>query len=54
MSLFVSGLAFAGNALLIEEAKIGILMGSLLSSVVGFTILRLTSKHQQAENPPLT
>lgn len=54
MSLFVSGLAFAGNVLLIEEAKIGILMGSLLSSVVGFTILRLTSKHQQAESPPLT
>jgi NhaA family Na+:H+ antiporter len=45
MSLFVSGLAFAGNDFLIEEAKIGILLGSLVSSVVGYTILRLTSKH---------
>lgn len=48
MSLFVSGLAFTGNALLIEEAKIGILLGSLLSSVVGYAILRMTSKHQPA------
>lgn len=45
MSLFVSGLAFADNNFLIEEAKIGILLGSLVSSVVGYTILRLTSKH---------
>lgn len=46
MSLFISGLAFAGNDLLIEEAKIGILMGSLLSAVVGYVILRLTAKHE--------
>lgn len=42
MSLFISGLAFAGNALLIEEAKIGILMGSLLSAVAGYALLRLS------------
>lgn len=46
MSLFISGLAFAGNDLLIEEAKIGILMGSLLSALVGYVILRLTAKHE--------
>jgi NhaA family Na+:H+ antiporter len=45
MSLFVSGLAFAGNDFLIEEAKIGILLGSLVSSVVGYAVLRMTSKH---------
>ena len=50
MSLFVSGLAFAGNNLLIEEAKIGILLGSLISSLAGYTILRLTGRH--VENTP--
>ncbi|MFK7843210.1 MAG: Na+/H+ antiporter NhaA [Sphingorhabdus sp.] len=40
MSLFIGALAFPGNELLIEEAKIGVLMGSLLSAVVGFLILR--------------
>ena len=52
MSLFVSGLAFTGNALLIEEAKIGILLGSLISSVVGYVILRLTTKHPEEANLP--
>ena len=45
MSLFISGLAFAGNSLLIEEAKIGILMGSLVSALAGYTILRMTTRH---------
>lgn len=52
MSLFVSGLAFAGNTLLIEEAKIGILIGSLLSSVVGYTILRMTTEHPEENGLP--
>ena len=43
MSLFIGALAFPGNALLIEEAKIGVLIGSVLSAVVGFTILRFAS-----------
>ncbi|WP_100259525.1 Na+/H+ antiporter NhaA [Qipengyuania seohaensis] len=52
MSLFISGLAFAGNALLIEEAKIGILMGSFVSAVVGYTILRMTTDHPEDEKSP--
>ncbi len=40
MSLFIGALAFPGNELLIEEAKIGVLMGSFLSAVVGYCILR--------------
>ena len=52
MSLFISGLAFAGNTLLIEEAKIGILMGSVISAVVGFTILRLTTAHPDDVRSP--
>ena len=52
MSLFVSGLAFAGNALLIEEAKIGSLIGSLLSWLVGYTILRMTTRQPEENGLP--
>ena len=52
MSLFISSLAFAGNSLLIEEAKIGILMGSLISAVVGYTILRMTTDHPDDQRSP--
>ncbi|ALE17268.1 Na+ /H+ antiporter NhaA type [Altererythrobacter epoxidivorans] len=52
MSLFISGLAFAGNNLLIEEAKIGILMGSFISAVVGYSLLRMTTDHPDDEKSP--
>ncbi|WP_417319014.1 Na+/H+ antiporter NhaA [Erythrobacter aureus] len=45
MSLFISGLAFAGQQLLINEAKIGILLGSLISAIAGYAILRMSAKH---------
>ncbi len=45
MSLFIGGLAFPGNEILIEEAKIGILTGSAISAVLGFIVLRLTTTH---------
>jgi Na+:H+ antiporter, NhaA family len=41
MSLFIGALAFPGRPLLIEEAKIGILLGSILSALAGYAILRL-------------
>lgn len=40
MSLFIGGLAFPGNALLVDEVKIGVLMGSLLAGLAGFLLLR--------------
>ena len=40
MSLFIGALAFPGDALLVEEAKIGVLMGSILSALAGFAVLR--------------
>lgn len=40
MSLFIGLLAFAGNPLLQEEVKIGILGGSLLAGLLGWTVLR--------------
>lgn len=39
MSLFIGGLAFA-NPILIEEAKLGTLAGSILSAVLGYALLR--------------
>jgi NhaA family Na+:H+ antiporter len=40
MSLFIGALAFPGRPALVEEAKIGILLGSLLSAVAGYLLLR--------------
>ncbi len=52
MSLFISGLAFAGQQLLINEAKIGILLGSLLSAIVGYTVIRLSAAHPDDAKSP--
>ena len=43
MSLFIGGLAFPGNEALVDEVKIGVLAGSILSAVVGFAILRFAA-----------
>ena len=40
MSLFIGMLAFAPSALLVEEAKLGVIAGSLLSGVLGYLVLR--------------
>jgi NhaA family Na+:H+ antiporter len=40
MSLFIGNLAFPGVAHLIDEVKVGVLMGSILSAVVGVLLLR--------------
>ena len=45
MSLFIGGLAFPGSPELAEEAKIGILLGSFLSAIVGYLVLRFASPH---------
>ncbi|MFV0644427.1 MAG: Na+/H+ antiporter NhaA [Sphingomonadaceae bacterium] len=47
MSLFIGELAFPGYRSLIEEAKIGILMGSLVSAVLGYIVLRMTTEHPE-------
>ena len=52
MSLFISGLAFEGTQLLIDEAKLGILMGSALSAILGYTVLRLSAKHPDDVKSP--
>jgi NhaA family Na+:H+ antiporter len=42
VALFIAGLAFPGEASLLDEAKLGILVGSLVAGVVGAGVLRAT------------
>ena len=42
MSLFIAALAFPTDPQLADEAKIGIIAGSLLSALAGFLVLRFT------------
>ncbi|MFW2851033.1 Na+/H+ antiporter NhaA [Sphingomonas sp. TX0543] len=44
MSLFIGDLAFPGDGALVEEVKIGVLAGSLLSAVTGFAALALAGR----------
>ena len=44
MSIFIDYLAFAGSLRSIASAKIGIIIGSLVSGIVGYLILRFASK----------
>jgi len=46
MSIFVANLAFFGDAYLLDSAKAGILIGSLIAGVSGYLVLRLGSKKQ--------
>lgn len=53
MSLFIGGLAFPGNELLVDEVKIGVLLGSILSAVAGYAVLRSASTATpRIANPP--
>ena len=44
MSLFVGNLAFVDNTQYIDGVKIGVLTGSLLSTIFGYLVLLLSSK----------
>lgn len=44
MAIFVGNLAFAESPYYIDSAKIGILIGSIISALIGFIILRVKSK----------
>jgi Na+:H+ antiporter, NhaA family len=46
MSLFIGNLAFPGAAHLIDEVKVGVLMGSILSAIVGVLLLRSRLAHR--------
>jgi len=44
MSLFVGNLAFIENTQYIDGVKIGVLSGSLLSAIIGYLLLFISSK----------
>ncbi len=44
MAIFITSLAFKNSPVSIDSAKIGILIGSLISGILGFTILMWKSK----------
>jgi NhaA family Na+:H+ antiporter len=44
MSIFVANLAFFGNDYLLDSAKVGILIGSLIAGVSGYLVLRLSTR----------
>jgi NhaA family Na+:H+ antiporter len=44
MSIFIANLAFTESPIYVNSAKMGILIGSLLSGIIGYFILRISSK----------
>ena len=44
MSLFIAALAFPGDPDLVEQAKLGVLAGSLVSALAGYGVLRLAGR----------
>ena len=44
MAIFIASLAFSDSPEYIDSAKIGILIGSFISAIIGFLILRFSSK----------
>jgi Na+/H+ antiporter NhaA len=51
VSLFVAELAFTDEALR-EEAKVGVLVASLIAAVLGATLLRLARRRPRTDPPP--
>jgi NhaA family Na+:H+ antiporter len=51
MSLFIGALAFPRAPLLVEQAKLGVLAGSLVSAVLGYLVLRLAPSARNKPTP---
>jgi NhaA family Na+:H+ antiporter len=49
MSLFIGALAFPRDPLLVEEAKLGVLAGSLVSAILGFLVLRFAAPLKRSD-----
>ena len=48
MSLFIGALAFPERPALVEEAKIGVILGSVASAVAGYLVLRFARPHPES------
>jgi len=46
MSIFIDNLAFYGDLISINSVKVGIIIGSVISGIVGYLILRLATKKE--------
>ncbi|MEM7656362.1 MAG: Na+/H+ antiporter NhaA [Bacteroidota bacterium] len=53
MSIFVANLAFVGQPDLLDSAKLGILIGSLISGLLGYLILRTAPSSEEVEEGEL-
>lgn len=49
MSIFIANLAFAERAALVDSAKIGIIIGSLVSGIIGAIILKISGRQNAEE-----
>ena len=49
MSLFIGALAFPASPALVEQAKLGVLAGSLVSALLGFNLLRMASNRMDRD-----
>ncbi|MEO5787891.1 Na+/H+ antiporter NhaA [Gelidibacter sp.] len=47
MAIFIASLAFKNNQAYVDSAKIGILLGSVISAIIGYLILRFNSTKQE-------
>lgn len=52
VALFIASLAYPHSPVLLDQAKVGILLGSLAAGVCGFAILRLTPAAPEPEPEP--
>jgi len=50
MSLFIGALAFPDSQHLVNEVKVGVLMGSVLSAILGVVVL-LCARPRTSGNP---
>jgi len=46
MSIFIDNLAFYGDLISINSAKVGIIIGSVISGIIGYSILRFTTNEK--------
>ncbi|MBC8770035.1 Na+/H+ antiporter NhaA [Arenibacter sp. BSSL-BM3] len=49
MSIFIANLAFSDNVMLIDSAKVGILIGSVFSGLVGYLVLRFSGRKEKGQ-----
>jgi NhaA family Na+:H+ antiporter len=49
VALFIAALAYGVAPAYLDEAKLGILFGSLVAGTIGFVVLRIPPRHRKAD-----